>query len=138
MKNDHKAQDQDEAKRLIRRRPCIIHGTIYENVEQNLICITEDRAKLYVNEWKQKIKAQGSWQRHLYQAAGFLVALLTADADKFTVAKEYWSALFVVCLLFELIQLIRSIKRRRCSPAESTDQIVEKLMRGQLQVCRPS
>jgi hypothetical protein len=135
MENDQKAHYRDEATRVIRGRPCTIRGTIYKNVDQDLICITEDRAKLYLDEWKRRIKAQGSWKRHLYQAAGFLLPLLTADLkDKFTVRKEYWSALFVVCLLFELLQLIRSIKHRRCSPPESTDQIVEKLKRGQLQV----
>lgn len=104
-----------------------IPGTVYENLDQDIIHITADRAHRYLSEWRQKIEAQGSWIAPLSLAASLLLALLTAEfKDRFGVPKEYWSALYFVGLIATVIWLLRSLKRRIWNAAETTDQIVEK------------
>jgi hypothetical protein len=102
-------------------------GAVYENLNQDIIHITADKAHRYLSEWRQKIEAQSSWVAPLSLGASLLLALLTADfKDRFGVPKEYWSALFFVGFLATMVWLIRSLKRRIFNAPESTDQIVDK------------
>jgi hypothetical protein len=102
-------------------------GTVYENLNQEIIYITADKAHRYLSEWRQKTEAQGSWIAPLSLGASLLLALLTADfKDKFGFSKEYWSALFFVALVATIAWLLRTLQRRFWNPPESTDAIIEK------------
>ena len=102
-------------------------GTVYENLNQDIIHITADKAHIYLNEWRQKIEARGSWIAPLSLGASLLLALLTADfKDRFGVTKEQWAAFFLVAFLATLAWLLRSVYRRKCNAPESINQIVHK------------
>jgi hypothetical protein len=104
-----------------------IPGTVYENLDQDIIHITADRAHRYLSEWRQKIEAEGSWIAPLSLAVSLLLALLTADfKDRFGLKKEQWAAIFLISLVATIIWLLRSVTRRIWNPAETPDQIVEK------------
>lgn len=104
-----------------------IAGIVYENLGQDIIHITADKARLYLNEWCRKIEAQGSWIAPLSLGASLLLALITADfKDRLGVPKEYWSSTFFVALIATLIWLGRSVKRRLVNAPETVEQIVKK------------
>ena len=111
-------------------RLCTVPATVYENLEQDIIYITADKAHRCLDEWRQRIEAQGSWVGPLSLVGSLLVTLLTADfKDKLGVPKEYWAATFLVCFLAAMFLLVRNIKRRMVNTPESSDEIVEKLKR---------
>ena len=105
-------------------------GTIYENLNQDIIHITADKAHRYLTDWRDKIERQGSWIAPLSLGSSLLLALLTADfKDKFGVPKEYWSAVFFVACLATVIWLFHTLKRRfRNAPVGSS--------RVDLQACK--
>ena len=112
-------------------QPCTVPGTLYENLHQDIVHITADRAHRYLDYWRQKIEARGAWVTPLSLAASLLMTLLTADfKDRFNVPKEYWSALFFVCFLAAVMWLVCSIKRRIQNPPESSNQMVERFKNG--------
>jgi hypothetical protein len=125
---------QDEMKAGIpvgNGHPCTVPGTVYENFHQDVLHITADKAHRYLDDWRQKIEAQGSWLAPLSLGASLLMTLLTADfKDRFNVPKEYWSALFFVCFLAAVIWLFYSIRRRLQNPPVSSNQIVERFKNG--------
>ena len=111
-----------------------IPGTVYENLDQDIIHITADRAHRYLTEWRAKIEAQDSWLAQLSLMASFLLALITADFhDKFGIPKEYWSSIYFVALLITIGWLARSLKRRIWDSAESADKIIDKFKKKQPQ-----
>jgi hypothetical protein len=112
-------------------QPCTIPGTLYENLHQDVVQITTDKARRYLDDWRQKIEAQGSWVAPLSLSASLLMTLLTADfKDRFSVPKEYWFALFSVSFLAAVAWLAGSIKRRIQNSSESSSQIVDRFKNG--------
>jgi hypothetical protein len=102
-------------------------GVVFQNLDQDIIHITADKARLYLGDWCRKIEAQGSWIAPLSLGAGLLLSLLTADfKDRLGVPKEYWSALFFVSLLATAIWLGRTLWHRCFNRAESVEEIVTK------------
>lgn len=100
---------------------------VYENLDQNVIHITADRAHRCLDEWRRRIEAKSSWVAPLSLAAA-LLARLTADfKDKFNVPKEYWAAPCFVGFLAAMFWLVRNVIRSMRNTPESSDQIVEKL-----------
>ena len=102
-------------------------GSVYQNLTQEIIYITADKAYRYLNDWRQKLEAQDSWIAPLSLSVTLLLALLTADfKDKFSVSKEHWASLFIVGFVVALVWLLFTLKRRLWNSAESTDDIIEK------------
>ncbi len=131
MSNDPAVREEIALPRSVAGRPCTLPGTVYENLHQDVIHVTADKAHRYLDDWRQRIEAKGSWVAPLSLAASLLVALLTADfKDKFNVPKEYWSALFFVWFVAATLWFAKAVRRRVQNPPESPGQILEKLKHG--------
>jgi hypothetical protein len=108
-------------------RLCTVPGRVYENLDQDVIHVTSDRAHRCLDEWRRRIEAKGSWVAPLSLAAGLLMRLTADFKDKFDVPKEHWAALCFVGFLAALLWLVRNVIRSVRNTPESSDQIVERL-----------
>jgi len=97
------------------------------NLAQDLIYVTEDKAYIYLDEWRRKIEGQGGWINPASLLATMTLTLLTADfKDKFNIKKEYWFAVFLVASILTALYLTASIVKTLRGRPESVTQMVEK------------
>lgn len=113
---------------VCQRQRLHVPGKVYENLDQEIIHITADRAHRYLTEWLQKTEVQGAWVAPLSVGVSLLLALLTSDCkDRFGISKDVWTAFFLFALVATVIWLGRTTLWCRLSNApESPDQIIEK------------
>ena len=104
-----------------------VPGTVYENLDQEIIHITADRAHRYLTEWLQKTEVQGAWVAPLSVGVSLLLALLTSDCKSWLgIPGDVWTAFSYIAFLAAAVWLVCSLWRCRSSAPESPDQIIEK------------
>ena len=57
MSSDRAVQEEIAAiTRTVNGQPCTLPGTVYENLHQDIIHITADKAHRYLENWRQRIE----------------------------------------------------------------------------------
>jgi len=68
---------------------------IHKNLDQEIIVITEDKAKLAILEYNNNLSKSNSWTVPLGICVTITLTLFTADFKDFIFEKVYWFALFI-------------------------------------------
>jgi hypothetical protein len=107
-------------------------STVYTNLAQNIIRVTEDKARLYLLEYKDALKAQNDWMTPTGILITLIATLIVSDFKPFIgFEPDVWRALFIffsVASLYYLVcALINAKKVRNKSDIES---IIQKLKEG--------
>jgi hypothetical protein len=100
-----------------------------ENLSQEVLHVTKDKALLCLGEWQQKVKASDNWVAPAGMIVSLFLPLVSAEFKAaFGVAKEMWQALNLVGVMVSFVWLVSSLYRRWRNKLESPKEIVEKLM----------
>lgn len=83
--------------------------TLYQNVDQNIIAVSEDRLKLCLYQHKQFYKSRMAWITPLGLFISFLTTLLTSNFKDNGLKAPTWEAIFIVGVVICLIWLIRDL-----------------------------
>jgi hypothetical protein len=107
-------------------------GQTYDNIKQDVIRITADRATIYLMEWRAKLVSERAWVAPLSLLASLLLTLTTAAdyKDTFGVSKANWAAIYTIGSVAAFIWLVldawHSYRRR----PESIHSLVERFKLG--------
>lgn len=100
-----------------------------KNINQHIIVVTADKAKLCLLEARDRTIAANSWQTPAGLLITFVVVFTTATFhDVLTLTKEFWRALFVLLTLASAAWLAHALVKLR--QAMSIDEILELLRTG--------
>ena len=110
------------------RRVEIGVGAIHENVEQNLITITEDRLRLRLMEHASALERKRAWVAPLGISIAIGLALLTSEFKNFGLPSSAWQAMFwmieVAATVWLCVEVVRAIR------APKIDDLIERIKRG--------
>jgi hypothetical protein len=98
---------------------------VHSNLDQEIIQITEDRLRLVIKDYLEKIEESKSWHAPLGVLLAIVAAFVTADFREAYFKAATWQAVFLITGVLSLIWLIRAIMRTANSP--SIDDLVSKI-----------
>lgn len=93
-----------------------IKSTLYQNVDQNVILVSEDRLKLNLINHKKHYRSKSAWQTPFGLSLSTLATLITAKFESgLGIAAATWNALFWITffgftfwMVWELISLFKN------------------------------
>ncbi len=106
--------------------PGITVSETHINVDQKLICITEDKARLCFHHYLGRVQARQGWVAPAGILIAVTLALVTADfKNALGLSGETWKAAFVLVALLSLAWLVVSIVRMpsRVSPERLLEEM---------------
>ena len=102
-------------------------GIEYKNLGQEIISITGDKARLYLNDWRQKVEHGADITGRVSLCCTLILTLLTADfKDKLILSKEALTHVFWGITFISLWVLMHTLRKRLFVHIETTDEIVER------------
>jgi|SRR5690554_1971714 len=102
---------------------------VHSNVDQRIIQITEDKIKLILKGHLENLENKKAWIAPLGILVTLLAVFCTTDFKKAFFSADTWQAFFVMATILTVAWLVRAFY---ClSRAESLDDIVEKIKRGE-------
>lgn len=99
---------------------------LYFNMRQRFIVVTEDKLRLYLNEYLDRMQQSTEWLTPFGLVVTIIITLVTATFQNIFLPAATWEAIFWLSLVVSSIWLIRILLKR---PKSMTlDQVVEKFM----------
>lgn len=101
--------------------------TVHTNLGERVVSISESKIRICLMNYLQNLKERGEWITPLGLSITILITLLTTDfQDRFSIPKDTWQAIFVICGVISFVWLIRSLIKL---PKEVTiDNIIDELI----------
>lgn len=103
---------------------------IYNNVDQVVIRITEDRLRLILGDYESRIRERRSWLAPLGVLATILATLTTGTANGFLLPEEWWLPVYLTAGLSALVWLIASLLKARSRV--TLEEVVQSIKEGKL------
>jgi len=84
--------------------------TVYENIDQNVIKVSEDKARLYLADYQNAVRSWRDWTFPLGMLLTFGITLTAADPkDALFFKAATWEALFFLGFLLSIYWLIKAL-----------------------------
>lgn len=84
--------------------------SIYKNLDQTVIRITEDKARLYILEFQRAFCSRRNWLTLAGMMVAFGSSLVAADfKDTLFLKSAVWEAIFFICSLLSAGWLVKSL-----------------------------
>lgn len=99
--------------------------TVYKNIDQGQIVITEDKVRLTLIEHHRRMEASDAWITPAGLLATLLITLVTADFHSFVLPGTTWQAVFVVAAFICVIWLINCLRKGWGAP--TVDDVVDEM-----------
>lgn len=99
---------------------------VHDNMDQNVIQITEDRLKLILKDHLDDVEKKSEWQTPFAIVISIITTFCTAKFDTFAgVNADTWRSFFILSCVASIIWLLVSIISRK--KKISLDQLVNKI-----------
>lgn len=98
---------------------------IYYNTEQEVIYTTEDRLRLCLITYIEKVTKKEAWLAPFGMLVTIIVTLVTSTFHDFGFAAETWQAIFVVLVLCSAVWLVYTLQY--CKGKVTIDTIVNEM-----------
>jgi undecaprenyl pyrophosphate phosphatase UppP len=95
------------------------------NVDQEIIMITEDRAKLCLMKYLENIGKRDSWTTPLAILLAVIVTLATTSFKQFLVSADVWQAIFLIVGGLSVLWLANSLRKR--PKAKKIEDVIKEL-----------
>lgn len=98
----------------------------YDNMQSNVIRITEDKLKVILLENKERIDKKSNFWTPLVLLITLILALCSTEFKEFlSIPKEYWGGFFMFCTLGAVIWLV--IELKKIKKVLTVDELAEKI-----------
>jgi hypothetical protein len=101
------------------------------NVAPEFIVITEDKTRLYLMEWRERIESRGAWIAPLSLLLSLGFTFLTSTFhDALGFSQYFWQSFAMFCILASIGWLSRVLIRLYRSTGGSVDDLISKMKKG--------
>ena len=83
---------------------------VFPNLATQVIVTTEDRLRLRLSEYFDKVKKKNDWIAPASLLFTIVTVFVTADFKEFILSAEVWKAIFIVSAVICLVWLVVAIK----------------------------
>jgi hypothetical protein len=102
---------------------------VHNNLDQEIIQITEDRLRLLINEHLEKSGKRWEWKTPLCLFLSVIMAMTTASfKDSLALKAPVWEAIFIIVAALSLAWLLKSIIES--VKIGTVDQLIDVIKRG--------
>jgi hypothetical protein len=110
---DHYSAPRRVKNRHALSREVVTVKTIYENTEQIVLSVTEDKLLLCLQEHERRNEHKNGWVAPAGMLITILIALVTSSFRDFIVSGAVWHALFLLATVVCFAWLVRALLRAR-------------------------
>lgn len=109
-----------------------IKATIHQNLDQNILIITQDKMELILKDSLDKIEEKKSWLNPFGIALTLLITFLTTGSFKnaFGISSNVWYALFLMSMVISGFFLVKSLWKVRSNFSFSVDSIISEIKKS--------
>lgn len=98
---------ENELTQLNKNTNLIGKNTFYKNIDQEIIVISEDKARLLLRDYQSTLRSKRNWVAPATTGASLLTAVISVDKfkDKFSIPAATWEAIIYIGLALTFIWL---------------------------------